>query len=533
MADNTSGMGQCPVCGGEGKMREKRIGGNTTCVNNHTCPTDQYVNDPTQQVGLEDMHVGTNEQVEVSLNAGAELDEELANAGPSHETLFGEDYTPGEVPDVREDVQVVAALEAQLNDLVYLRQDIERSHGMSRGFAMEAQRLIPGFDRNAPLGFYTEEPSATRFKVALEEVSKGVWAALVTLVAAVIAAIVKFVQWFRKRSGAGNEAKAAQASAEQAKENLAKLDKTQESVEEIAQAMRQGKIGTVGKDGQLEKMITMSSIIEDIWTDQARYERALRFLTSPTPVFHDILQRGPYSQAFRQITPSLAGISEVLRMKLRELGKVAQLDRQSFKESDKLINTHMLDIIARPVEIAYQGRRLSLTEAADKLSAIRLQLSQEPPKRQKMNFDQLVKAVIEAYRSSDVVKFFEQQQEIVEVFQDLDTVLEKLRKSVGDLSKDGSVGSNSEGVAAHIRDVIMHVANDVTGYRRLFAELTGYGSQLEHLAMQTVGFAQEVQNQLYAMARRGAIELPEGWKERSAKDRVEKISALFSAAKPT
>ena len=28
--------GKCPVCGGEGNTRERRIGGNDTCVNGHT-----------------------------------------------------------------------------------------------------------------------------------------------------------------------------------------------------------------------------------------------------------------------------------------------------------------------------------------------------------------------------------------------------------------------------------------------------------------------------------------------------------------
>lgn len=469
-----------------------------------------------------EVKVHDDAQQEVSLNAGAELDDELANAGPPHEELFG-DFTAGEVPDLKKDVVLIQALEAQLQDLTYLRDDLVRARGMNQSFALEAQRLLPGFDGDAPLGFYTAETSATRYHVSLEEVSRGIWVAIAAIAAALVAALVKLIQWIGSRRSTSSGPDVAQ----QAKDNLAKLDETHQRTEEIKQAISSGHTTTLNKDGEPEKLITMTSLIEDTWTDQTRYEKALKFLRLEDPILRDIVLGGSYSQTAHELMHGFGAVAATLETKIRELDKIAKIDRNSFRESDRLANAHVLEIIGRPVQLRLHGRECSLIEAADRLAATRVAIKDSAQHQQELTFDHMVQAVVGAYRTADLAKFFQEQAYIAGVFARMKDTLEHVKNTVGDLSKDGQVSHNTEGMGGLIREVLMAVSKDVSGYDRLYSELKGYGTHLDLLATQTIGFANELEAQLFAMARRGQIKLPEGWQEKGNRDRIDKISALF------
>lgn len=540
MAEHTATMGYCPECGAPGAMREKRIGGNTTCVNRHTRPTSEYVNKPSISTESEIALVGDPEPEGLSLNAGAELEDELENAGPAHDQLFQE-VTPGEVPELREDLQVlavvedlredfqgIAALEAQLQDLTYLREDLLRTQGMTRAFALEGQRLLPGFGHGAPAGYYSVDPSATRYKVSLEEVSKGIWALIAAAAAAVIAAIVKFVQWFRKGKASGQ--KAAEEKAQTAKTNLDNLEDEQKRMEDLARDLQSGKVKKTGKDGQVSERVSMSSLVEELWDQGPRYELARKFLQGGNPIFSDIIHQREYSQEFRKISAYLPIISDMLRTKLRALANVVEMDKKVFLESAKMLNMRTLDVVAKPLELSIGGVNRTLLETADHLMTIRQSVGEGELTGAQLDLDLMMRAVIKAYRSSEVERFFREQAEIVEVFQDLDVVLEKLRKKAGDLSSDGAAGHNTEGVASYLRTVIFRVAQDINGYRKLFAELAIYGAHLEHLANQTVGFAREIEQQLMAKARRGQFDIPEEWKKK-ADTAPHSMESLFRQSK--
>lgn len=494
-----------------------------------------------ERLGTQEL--GTNAQPQVSvyeashessLNAGAELEREEANAGPSHEELFGE-YTPGEVPELKKQVVLIQALEAQLQDLQYLRDDLLRTGGMSQRFALEAQRLLPDFDGGAPVGYYSQEPSATRYKIALEEIHRGIWAAVAVLVGLIIAAIAKLVHWLLTRGSSSSSTdpkEAATAKVQEAKENLKTLEENGKRIDELRQVLNSGEVTTTNAQGEELKRVTMSSLIEDTWTNQARYEHVLKFLKLEDRVLHDIATFGPYTKTFAQITPALAGISDALRQKAQQLTAVSKLDRHSFHETDRVINHRMLEILTQPLQLHVAGQLMTLEEAADHLARIRQQLPPNHSSSEPLAVDHLVKVVITNYRDSNIVKFFEEQRDIADTFTELQITLKRLETVAGDLSKDGAVGAHSEGVAAQVRAAVHAVGKDVIAYQKLFAELSSYGAALEHLALQVMGIAKEVETQLFAAARRGHVKLPDSWKHRGEKDRTDKFTSLFSAAAP-
>lgn len=466
-------------------------------------------------------------QEEVSLNAGAELeDQEHSHVEPSHELLFG-DFTPGEVPELRQDIELIA-LEGALQDLAYLKEDLLRTGGMQQSFAMEAQRLLPKFDGGVPLGYYTKEPTATRYRIALEEINKGFWALVAAAAAAVIAAIFKLIAWWR---GTGTSAKhSASERARVAEQNEDTLKDVEGSMNQLQDALR-GDASTIAH-GEADRALTMDSLMKDLWDNPARYERTMNFLAMPHPINRDILSHGPYSQAFGQLAAHLGGITNVLRMKLTELQRVSQIDKHSFMAQDASINKHMLEIIATPLKVGFGGTALPLSEVADKLSQLRQDTEQSEDATTPLKLDQLIHGVVAAYRKSEVSEYFKAQAEIAEVFEHMSEALKRLQKTAGDLSTDGQVGHQSEGVGAHIRDVIFQVGKEIADYQRLFSEMNRYGMFLERLTSQAVGFAREVEQQLLALDRRGLIEMPEDWKRHVSNTQAARIRAIFHNASP-
>lgn len=150
-----------------------------------------------------------------SLNEGFEFDEELTDQDQQQastalvggttavktidpqdldEVIF-EDVTPGEVPQLDEDTSLVTVVDAS-KDLDYLQQDIVRADGMNKTFAMEAERIMPGFlNDKRPLVFYTEFPSKTNFKAALEAIEEERKSILKRIWEAIVAFMKKASEW--------------------------------------------------------------------------------------------------------------------------------------------------------------------------------------------------------------------------------------------------------------------------------------------------------------------------------------------------
>lgn len=108
--------------------------------------------------------------VAFSLNQDLTREDQMENPPEpllSNDDLFEGPIVAGELPEeLNKNLAIVAALESRITDLCYLVSDMKRAGGMSKSFALEAARIDPKSVR--PIGFYSEAPSATQYKVSLE-----------------------------------------------------------------------------------------------------------------------------------------------------------------------------------------------------------------------------------------------------------------------------------------------------------------------------------------------------------------------------
>lgn len=150
--------------------------------------------------------------------------------GNSEEELLGAmlDIAPGEpaetlLKEVTEEEKKVIAIDNQLTDLHNLLCVMDDTGGMCQEFAMECEKLTPGFLEKTPLGFFTLEPSATRYKASLEEMSHGMMAAIAAGIAAISAVLWKLLKWLfggKSEKVTPSEVKASAEKREERAQNI-------------------------------------------------------------------------------------------------------------------------------------------------------------------------------------------------------------------------------------------------------------------------------------------------------------------------
>jgi hypothetical protein len=256
---------------------------------------------------------------EGSLNEGSELEEES-------NSIF---FEPTEIEqfDTRADDAVMASLESRINDLVYLSESIKTSKGMNQTFALEAEKLLPGFG-GVSIGYYTKDTTATRYKVSLEEISKGIWALIAAAVAATIAIIYKLIRRvFNKDSGDSK----GSITIDNIPEKLNKLeDRLKEAdvlVKKDDEVIKRNDY-FVMKDTGISRVLSaveranrehyhnIDDLLEDYVKGEGSESELAKILLMKDPFIHDILTNRTYANVLDKVIPKLSVLKKSIKDKV-------------------------------------------------------------------------------------------------------------------------------------------------------------------------------------------------------------------------
>lgn len=98
------------------------------------------------------------------------------------------------------DLEGIAALESALQDLEYVSDTITDYGGINQEIALATEQCIPGFlSGDRPIGYYTKSISATNLKYAIETINYKKAGTIAAIVAAIIAAFYKLIEWFKEK----------------------------------------------------------------------------------------------------------------------------------------------------------------------------------------------------------------------------------------------------------------------------------------------------------------------------------------------
>jgi hypothetical protein len=398
----------------------------------------------------------------------------------------------GVAPDMSEDLELFASLEARIDELAALREALLQQKGMSQQFALEAQRLLPEFDGKRPIGFYTQEPSATRYAIAVEELSDGVWALIAAGIAAVIYAIVKFFKWI---SGGKEEANAGTV-----KDRAAQMKEVQELLKKCDTLVKEGSHSIQGqyvylKGAEKKELFSLDTVIERLFESGAHNKRMLAFLKTKDPFFHDLVNRGPYSQQMAEFGRLFKEIQIVLRQRLKVLESVNHLDMNEESATSRMANMRALAELKDQTSINFGGHSQTLQEIKHHLT----QLAHEAASAEvdgKLSFDQLFHSMTEAFQRSEMTQALEELAVTMPLLEQLKEELQRLEQKAGGYASDGKKDGHSTRIGTELRHAIFVLGQDVAGLTGITSELMSYQSRLFYLADNAANFATVVAEKL-------------------------------------
>ncbi len=405
----------------------------------------------------------------------------------------------GVAPDHSEDLDILASLEARIDDLVALRDSLLSTKGMSQQFALEAQRILPDFDGKRPIGYYSMTPSATRYAVALEEMSSGVWALIAAGITALIYSIVKFFKWLTGgKDGAGAKASMADR-ASQMREVQLLLAKCETLVKEGTTSMH----GYIYVKGQPTKEVfSLDKVIETLFEGSPHDRRISEFLKTSDPFFHDLVNGGAYSQQMAETGKLFKDLQVVLRQRLSALEAVNKMDLTDESPTTRMGNMKALDALSEPTSVKFNGSNQTLAEVRSHISQLHHETASADVKGS-VSFDQLFSVMSAAFAKSDITESLEELTTVLPLVEQMKDELQKLEKHAGSYSSDGRSEGHSTRIGSELRHAIFVLGQDVAGLSSITAELLGYQSRLLYMADNAASFATVVAARLGTHAVNG------------------------------
>lgn len=438
-----------------------------------------------------------------NLNAGSELDHEVTDA-------------PATGVELAEDDELLVAMESSLVDLIGLAVEIRTTGGMSKSFAMEAQRIMPN-TLSVPVNYFSESPSATRLHVSLEEIDKGIWALIIAGVTIVVGAIYKIWKWLSgDKEGDGNGSTAVSNTERKIEEVTATSDSTIELADSMAEAGREIRAHPIqfqGKDGTV-RWNSMDQLIDSVFVSDDRYGEEKKFFLQPKPIHRDIVENGNYTKIIHQLAKAhvFNRAAELIMAKIKLLEEIEHRDRNAQGTIIAGLQKQM-DEIAKPIMLKFEGKEMTLAQLAGRLRAAREE-AENTKNTHRLHYDEMFSKLSQSYKNKDLVELLKQMLGYLPVLDEMRQGLERTEHFVGDLTQDGQPGGNSPQVAQRIRVLIGAMHEQLTGFAQLANEIDHYVHHFKSLSKTTTGFGKEIVRKVTSHMRLAEVEeIPVEWKK--------------------
>lgn len=426
-----------------------------------------------------------------SLNAGAELD---------NEELFGDNVVVGELPDLDAELKLVTSFEHQLLDLGRVAEDIERAGGMCQRFALEAEAIVPGrlvTDR-VPLGYYSKDITATRLKISLEEVSKGMWALIAAGIAAALALLYKLISWFRGRSG--DDADSGSGGSGSGSDIVAKHESASETIDEVKRIM---------EDAQHDKTSDGDSL--DATTRDMAIRRDTKiydFLRNQNELVSDLLGSGPLSRELEKACRGIDKANGFFKNKVMLLNQTINNDTSSddvTTDNRTSMNTRQ---IMTPIAVVWSEKlKGNIVDVAKELHD-HFTIKANQPHKLGDNWDRALTELSRALDNQGLIKTLKDRSELDDNMSALAINLEAKEKLYSG-EHDDKIGKLSLERGKEIRQCMAFMMQEITALVKVYKVIIDSSAMMQKLVSEAVVVQEDLVREMKSRCKSAGTELPE------------------------
>jgi hypothetical protein len=459
---------------------------------------------------------------EVGLNHGIELDQDATDGDQvipvtslpdvrmmpevtAHD-LFQE-VIPGEVPELKEDLNIIGANSAALEDLDYLLADLKRAGGMSQSFATEAKRLYPEFDKQSPLGYYTQQASATRYRISLESLFQRLKESFKELIRKLRELLRRFALWLvGSRDTGGNlmnktddQIKSEVESVTQrAEERNQTLEQDMHDLQVLAKVVlvevSKG-IDIRDQHGDTQHVSDFDKLVAHYLYDTESAEEVRQFMEGRNPIFHDIIEEGPWTKATEGLVDIVnQSLSVMMQKSTALLSVVSSSGSAAF--ADQMVNGRTLEILNQRLEVSFQGRKMNLQDVSTHYNRIYNEASQGEPQKH-LSFEQVFGRMAQALATGPTKRLIETGRDVSIRLLTIEKYLDLLEVQIGNVVTDGADGMPDHSTAQPLREALDAIRTDVRDLAMVSVRMNAYRSIVETMSARVVGFAYRLATAIY------------------------------------
>jgi hypothetical protein len=418
-----------------------------------------------------------------------------------------EEVIPGEVPEMKEDLVVVAQETARIEDLEYVLADLKNLGGMNQAIAQEAMRLDPNFDGGRKLGWYTKQTTATRYKPALESVWSTIKAVFKDLIQKLREMLRRFALWVvgsrdpKENLMAKSNDQIVQEVNTAAKQQEYRSDEIQEDLRELGTLARmvQAEV-TKGVDlkdqhGETQHVSDFDKLVAHYLYDTEATDEVKQFMEGRNPIFHDIIEGGSWTMFTEDLVSLMVSALSVMNQKTQALQEVMQ-NKSSAATADQIVTQRTLEILSKPLTLNWQGAMKTLEQVADNYNHVYMEVSQGEPQTH-LSFEQVFTRMADALAQGPTKKLISSGRDIGIRLLTMEKYLDLIEVDIGNIITDGAPGMPDHSMAQPLREALDSVRRDVRDLSLIANRMNAYRSIVETMAARVTGFAYRLAVAIY------------------------------------
>lgn len=380
-------------------------------------------------------------------------------------------------------------------------------NGMSKHIALEAQQIIPDFNGNCPLAFYSNTPSfVAQHRTALEALSAGIAAMLAAVCAALAVLLAKAIKYFFGSSSGGGGGGGSAALFADKHEFAGKQDTFVKTLHAREEAINQHFKQTFDMIDEIHARQEAESAERREERRQIPQSRGLTFsdldsmfavaiqekgedafigrmLYADDPMTLDLIQQGPYcmtmSSAAQRTGPKLKHWIEQLEKAIVTLTKdypeVMNDDKSIFLRHGILVNAEEIQHLLKVETIDHDG----VATVNKRIEEARIKMN-EGVTPHRFKYSELHRKIEQGVSKLPLDKMREIYDSCEALLPELQAKLEKLSQGLGAFENKEMVQYQRE-YQQHVTHFVKGLRHEVQEVIKFMSDFDRFGKQLRQI----------------------------------------------------
>lgn len=425
-----------------------------------------------------------------------EYDEDLEDESVLQDSdFFKAPVEPGEIPELKENLEFVVELESNIKSLQYVLDDIRVARGMNQVLAMEAGEFCDEI-KQIPINHFTKDATSTRLIISVESIWSAIKAGFKKIVDFIRKIIKKSIAWVMGLFKDDSNKEVSEKDFEEAKRKvdsreknnidawksiIATLNKTQTTMQTIFTEHEDFVIKVADKNDisyelilamELEPFVRSKGIMNRVYQEN-------------DPFIIDIAKFGPYSQFIDSLISSSNKFNSDIFLKIVSVEQVIgnQIHSGRSKEvrdEDNLYLNNVEKDITVSLTIGGVKKKFKIDKILSEITRLRDDASNRN-KGAKLSLKEIVDTVVLMTKKHDPIEREKEVAKCIRSLISLEAKIAGLQVKLDGIETGDYLDPGNNELIARLRNGILRISNDINFLNIVLRYFKSYGDYVYYL----------------------------------------------------